>query len=138
MNKPCCSQLQECPKSLDETSLGGFPRRLSGKEPACKAGVTGDVGLIPTSGRFLRGVHGNPLQYSCLENPMDRGAWWVTVHGVTQSQTRLKQFSMHAHKAQEDMGIKLCVAVGAGQPDALLCPPLLWACRAGILKLQGK
>ena len=36
------------------------------------------------------GVHGNPLQYSCLENPMDRGAWWATVHRVTQSQTRLK------------------------------------------------
>ena len=45
---------------------------------------------------------------------------------------------MDAHTAQEDMGIKLFVAVGAGQPDALLCPLLLWAGRAGILKLQGK
>ena len=40
--------------------------------------------------------NGNPLKYSCLENPVDRGAWWAAVHGVTQSQTRLKQFSMHA------------------------------------------
>ena len=42
------------------------------------------------------GDNGNPLQYSCLESPMDRGAWWATVHGVTKSQTRRKQFSMHA------------------------------------------
>ena len=41
----------------------------------------GDVGSIPGSGRSLGGRHGNPLQYSCLENPMDRGAWWATVHG---------------------------------------------------------
>ena len=42
------------------------------------------------------GGHGNPLQYSCLENPMDRGAWWATVHSVAQSWTRLKQLSTHA------------------------------------------
>ena len=47
----------------------------------------GDVGLILGSGRALGGEHGNPLQYSCLENPMDRGAWWATVHGVAKSQT---------------------------------------------------
>ena len=43
-----------------------------------------DMGLIPGSGRSLGGGHSNPLQYSCLENPMDRGAWWATVHGVTK------------------------------------------------------
>ena len=48
-----------------------------------------DVGSIPGSGRSLREGHGNPLQYSCLENPMDRGAWWATVHGVAKSLTRL-------------------------------------------------
>ena len=48
------------------------------KVSACNAG---DLGLIPGSGRTLGGGHGNPLQYSCLENPMDRGAWWATVHG---------------------------------------------------------
>ena len=47
----------------------------------------GDAGLIPGLGRSSGGGHGKPLQYSCLENPVDRGAWWATVHGVTQSDT---------------------------------------------------
>ena len=46
----------------------------------------GDVGLIAGSGRSLEGENGNPLQYSCLENPMDRGAWWAAVHGVAERQ----------------------------------------------------
>ena len=46
-----------------------------------------DTGLIPGLGRSLGGGHGNPLQYSCLGNPMDRGAWWATVYGVAKSQT---------------------------------------------------
>ena len=54
----------------------------SGTESACSAG---DLGLIPESGRSPRGGHGKPLQYSCLENPMDRGVWQATVHGVTES-----------------------------------------------------
>ena len=49
-----------------------------------------DAGLIPGSGRSPAGGHGNPLQYSCLENPMDRGAWRATVHGVTKRRTQLK------------------------------------------------
>ena len=48
-----------------------------------------DTGLIPGSGRFSGGGHGNPLQYSCLENPMDRGTWWATVLRVAKSQTQL-------------------------------------------------
>ena len=51
--------------------------------------IAGDVGLILGSGRSPGGGHGNPLQYSCLENPMDREALWATVHGVTKSQTQL-------------------------------------------------
>ena len=47
----------------------------------------GDMGLTPESGRSLRGRNGNPLQYSCLGNPMNRGAWRTTVHGVAKSQT---------------------------------------------------
>ena len=47
----------------------------------------GDVGLIPGLGRLPGGGHGNPLQYACLENPMDRGAWWATVHGDCRGQT---------------------------------------------------
>ena len=59
------------------------------KESTCNAGDTGDRGLIPGSGRSPGGGHGNPLQNSCLGNPMDRGTWWATVRGVTKSQTRL-------------------------------------------------
>ena len=62
----------------------GLPQWLTGKESACNAGATGDVGSIPGSGRALGGGHGNPPQYSCLENPMDRGAWWAIVHKVTK------------------------------------------------------
>ena len=58
---------------------------LSGKESTCNAGDTGEVRLIPGWGRLPGGSHSSPLQYSCLENPMDRGAWWATVHRVTES-----------------------------------------------------
>ena len=68
---------------------------LSGKESACSAGVERDACSIPGSGRSPGGGHGNPLQYSYLEHPMDRGAWWGTVHRVTKSRTWLKQLSMH-------------------------------------------
>ena len=54
-----------------------------------------DVGLISGSGRSLGGEHGNLLQYSCLENPMDRGTWWAAVHRVAKSQTQLKWLSLH-------------------------------------------
>ena len=56
----------------------------------------GDSVLIPGSGRSPGGGHGNTLQYSCLENPKDRGAWQVTVHRVSKSGTRLKQLFLHA------------------------------------------
>ena len=55
-----------------------------GKESSCNAGDTGDIHLIPGLGKSLGGGHGNPLQYSCLENPMDRGAWLATVHGLAR------------------------------------------------------
>ena len=55
--------------------------RLSGKDSACN---TGDLGLIPGSGRSPGEGNGNPLQYSCLGNPMDREAWWAIVHGVAK------------------------------------------------------
>ena len=58
-----------------------------GKEPACNAGDTRDMGSIPRLGRSPGGGHGNPLQYSCLENPVDREAWWAAVHRVAQSRT---------------------------------------------------
>ena len=63
----------------------GLPHWLSGKESSCNAGTSGDPGLTPELGRIAGGGHGNPLQYSYLENPMDRGAWPTTVHGVLKS-----------------------------------------------------
>ena len=57
------------------------------ENPPANAGDIRDTGLISESGRSPRGGHGNPLQYSCLENPMDRGAWRATVHGVAESDT---------------------------------------------------
>ena len=67
------------------------------------------MGWIPGSRRSPGGGHGNPLQYSCLENPMDRGAWWATIHGVTKSQTRLKQLNVHTswkqHKGFSHSGV---------------------------------
>ena len=59
------------------------------------AGDSRDVGSIPGSGRSLGGRHDNPLQYSHLEHPMDRGTWWTTVHWVAESQTQLKQLCTH-------------------------------------------
>ena len=67
------------------------------KNPPANAGDIRDVGSIPGSGRSPGGGHGNPLQCSCLENPMHRGAWWAAVHRVAESQTRLKRLSMCAH-----------------------------------------
>ena len=59
------------------------------KNQPASEGDTGDIGLIPQSGRSPGEGNGNPLQYSCLENPMDRGAWQATVHGVAESTTCL-------------------------------------------------
>ena len=63
-------------------NVQGFPGSSDGNESACNAG---DLGLIPVSGRSPGGGNGSPLQYSCLENPMDRGAWWTIVSEVTES-----------------------------------------------------
>ena len=61
-----------------------LPGGSVGKESACNAG---DLGSIPGSGRSPAEGNGNPLQYSCLENSMDRGAWWAIVHGITELDT---------------------------------------------------
>ena len=68
----------------------GFPGGASGKEPPANTGDTRDAGSIPGLGRSPGGGHDNPLQYACLENPMDTGAWRATVYRITKSQTRLK------------------------------------------------
>ena len=68
----------------------GFPGGSVVKNPPANAG---DAGLIPGSGRSPGEGNGNPLQYSCLRNPMNRGAWWATIHGVAKSQTGLYQLN---------------------------------------------
>ena len=70
--------------------IGGFP---GGSEVKASASNAGDLGLIPGWGRSLGEGNGNPLQYSCLENPMDGGAWWATVHGVAKSRTRWRDLT---------------------------------------------
>ena len=77
-------------KTKDNCSL---PLWLSGKEFACNAGATGDTGSILESGRSPGGGHGNPLQYSCVANPMDRGAGGLQIYRVTKSQTPLRDFT---------------------------------------------
>ena len=70
--------------------MKGFPGSSDGKASAYNMG---DLGSIPGLGRSPGEGNGNPLQYSCLENPMDQGAWWATVHGVAKSWTRLSDFT---------------------------------------------
>ena len=78
-------------EDMQKPASGG----ATGKNLPANAGDTRDVGLIPGLGRFPGEGHGNPLQYSCLENPMDRGACWATVHRVAKSWTRLKRLNTH-------------------------------------------
>ena len=85
----------------------GFP---GGSEVKASASNMGDLGSIPGLGRFPGEGNGNPLQYSCLENPMDGGAWWATVHGVAKSRTRLSDFT--SHKIPYGVAKKKKLAIG--------------------------
>ena len=76
----------------------GLPRLLSGKESSCQCRSQRRFRFNPGLGRSPGGGNGNPLQYSCLENPMDRGAWWTVVHGVAKSQ---KQLITHAQQYKD-------------------------------------
>ena len=78
---------------MSNTCTQGVPCGSAGKESTCSVG---DLDSIPVLERSPGGGHGNPLQYVCLENPMDRGAQQATVHRVAQSQTRLNRLSMRA------------------------------------------
>ena len=103
----------------------GFPGGTRGKEPPANAGDIRDTNLIPGSGRSPGGGHGNPPQYSCLENPMDRGAWWAAVHGVAKSRTQLSDFTFtfHFHALEKEMAAHSSVLAwripGTGEPGGL-------------------
>ena len=81
--------------------VSGFPGGAVGKESPAIAGETRDTGLIPGWGRSPAVGHGNPLQYSCLENLKGGRAWWATVHGVAKSRTQL---STHTHTQTHTYG----------------------------------
>ena len=84
-----------------------------------------DMGSIPGSRRSPGGGHGNQLQYSCLENPMDRGAWQDIVHRVTQSRTQLKRLSTHAHGLRmwdSRLWLQKNHSTGPGQRLGMFCP----------------
>ena len=81
-------EMQTIHYHMDIITAGGFPGSSAGKESTCNAG---DSSLIPGLGRSPGEGNGNPLQCSCLENPMDRGVWWATVHGSIKSRTRLNE-----------------------------------------------
>ena len=100
----------------------GFPGGSDGKESTCNVG---DLGLSPGSGRSPVEGNGNPLQYCCLENPMDGGAWWAAVHGVAKSWTRLSDFTFtfHFHALEKAMATHSSVLAwripGTGEPGGL-------------------
>ena len=88
----------------------GSPIGSVGKESACNPGDARDASSIPGLGRSLRGGQCNPLQYSCLENPMNRRAWQATVHGVIKSQIRLKRVSTHVpngYQGTKSIGLRV-------------------------------
>ena len=75
------------------------------KNPPANAGDVTDTGLIPGLGRSLGGGNGNPLQYSCLGNLMDRGAWWATIHELTKSQIATEHACIHTKEAEVSSGL---------------------------------
>ena len=102
-----------------------FSSSSVGKESARNAG---DVGSIPVSGRSPGGGNGNPLQYSCLRNLMDRGAWRATIHGVTESQTRLSNFTFtfHFHALEKEIATTPVFLPGESQGRGRLGGFRLW------------
>ena len=89
------------------------------ENPPANAGDLREAGSIPGLGRCPGRGHGNPLQCSCLENPMDRGTWWATVHRVTKSRTQLKWLNIHAHNPNKQG----CVWKADGEGRRRNCVP---------------
>ena len=97
----------------------GFPDGSEGEESACRAGDTGDAGLIPGLGRSPWGRNSYPLQYSCLENSMDRGVWQVKVHRVAKSRTQLY--------TADSWGMDLLILSIPAFATWMMGPDLIWA-----------
>ena len=87
-----------------------FPSSSVGKESACSAGDAGRCRFDPWVGKIPGGGNGNPLQYSFLKNPMDRGAWWAIIHRIAKSQTRLKRLSTPTHSYPTEILLKLGIS----------------------------
>ena len=102
--------------------VGGFPGGTIVKNPPANVGDTRDAGSIPGSGRSPGVGNGNPLQYSCLESPMDRGTWWAAVHGVAKSQTRLSA----QHRAARGTRWGLLGSGEAWRPVSVSVHPCAW------------
>ena len=102
------------------------------KNLPASAGYTGEAGSVPGAGRSPGGGHGNPLQYSCLENRMDRGAWSTTVHRVAKGRTRLRtKLQQHMYMASgflDDTWYKF---------NPLLCKAIFWILERFILPTQS-
>ena len=96
----------------------------------------GDSGSIPGSGRSPGEGNGNPFQYSCLENSMDRGAWWATVHGVTKSWTRLSNFKLgRKFMTNLDSILKsrdITLSTKVPLVKAVVFPVVMYGCRVGL------
>ena len=114
----------------------GLPYSSDGKESACNAE---DLGSIPGSGRSSGERNGNPLQYSCLEKPTDRGAWWAIVHGVSRSQTQLEWLS--AYTADKALRPAACLNWSISeQPSISSCSEMSsesWSWCLSLVWLQG-
>ena len=92
------------------------------RNPPANVGDIRDVGSITGLGRSPGGGRGNPLQHSCLGNPMDRGAWWAIVHAVTQSQTQMKQLSIHTHPDIPGGTVDESLPASAGDMGSISAP----------------
>ena len=95
----CCLSVQFSRSAMSDSLQ---PHELQHTRPPCPSPIPG---VYPNSCPLCGEGNGTPLQYSCLENPMDRGAWWVAVHGVAESQTRLSNFTFtfHFHALEKEM-----------------------------------
>ena len=102
-----CLQVDSSPLSFPEKPESSSQVALVVKNLIANAGDIRDVGSIPGLGSFPAEGNSNPLQYSCLENPMDRGAWRTTVHRVAKSQTQLKWLTSHAPTHKRILGLAL-------------------------------